>query len=346
MAKRPITRRGIRLSRPNPEKYFTVMVVFSQKTFRWSMAKRTLVRIGIALVAGTFFSMVFSAYGFWATKKLMSFSALQKETQEQSLQLKESLGQADNLEAEVSLLQKQLQDILGAIDPKEGKEQPAQTDKPNALPPSPQDPKTGTVKSSPTPPANQPNGAPGTVQAKPKDPKINAIQSRLTVSHTRALDIRKRIGPIIKLWNHTPSIPPTAGYLSSGFGLRISPFSRANESGDGLWGMHRGWDISNIEGTPIQASANGDVVNAGWMDRYGWAVIIKHSDEFTTLYAHLSRIHVKAGQKVLRGDILGDMGRSGSATGVHLHYEVRRNGQPVNPKPYMRLQRQWLHALR
>lgn len=322
------------------------MVVFSQRTFRWSMAKRTLVRLGIALGVGTLFSMVGSAYGFWATKKIMSFSALQKETQEQGLQLKDSLGQADNLEAEVSLLQKQLQDILGAIEPKGGDLPPRNGAAPSNTPPAPsKDASSGT--STPASSSASPLGkAPSTSQALPKDPKIEAIQKRLDQSQLKALGIRSSIEPIIKLWSHTPSIPPTAGYLSSGYGLRISPFSRANESGDGLWGMHHGWDISNIEGTPIQATANGEVANAGWMDRYGWTVIVRHSAEFATLYAHLSRIHVKAGQKVLRGDILGDMGRSGSATGVHLHYEVRRNGQAVNPKPYMRLQRQWLRALR
>ncbi len=81
------------------------------------------------------------------------------------------------------------------------------------------------------------------------------------------------------------------------------------------------------------------------MDRYGWGVRVRHTEEQETLYAHLNRMAVKVGQKVSRGDILGAMGRSGNATGVHLHYEVRRSGKPVNPQPYLRLQRQWLRAL-
>jgi len=82
------------------------------------------------------------------------------------------------------------------------------------------------------------------------------------------------------------------------------------------------------------------------MDRYGNGVVIAHSSHVETLYAHMSRVRVKRGQKVSRGDILGDMGRTGNATGVHLHYEVRLNGRPVNPQPYMRLQREWLKGLR
>jgi murein DD-endopeptidase MepM/ murein hydrolase activator NlpD len=81
------------------------------------------------------------------------------------------------------------------------------------------------------------------------------------------------------------------------------------------------------------------------MDRYGWGIRIRHTEDLETLYAHLDRLEVKVGRKVSRGDILGFMGRSGNATGVHLHYEVRLKGKPVNPQPYLRLQRQWLSAL-
>jgi murein DD-endopeptidase MepM/ murein hydrolase activator NlpD len=152
--------------------------------------------------------------------------------------------------------------------------------------------------------------------------------------------------PIIDRWNHTPSIPPTAGFLSSPFGIRLNPFSRRNESDDGLLGFHAGIDITNAENTPIQATADGEVEEAGWMDKYGNGVLLAHSAQLETLYAHMARVRVKTGQKVSRGDILGDMGRTGNATGVHLHYEVRLNGRPVNPMPYMRLQREWLSNLR
>ena len=81
------------------------------------------------------------------------------------------------------------------------------------------------------------------------------------------------------------------------------------------------------------------------MDRYGYGVRVRHTEERETLYGHMNHVLVKAGQKVSRGDILGTMGRSGNATGVHLHYEVRLGGKPVNPQPYLRLQGQWLKAL-
>jgi murein DD-endopeptidase MepM/ murein hydrolase activator NlpD len=176
--------------------------------------------------------------------------------------------------------------------------------------------------------------------------KLSLLREDLERTSAQAKVMRARMDPIIDRWNHTPSIPPTAGYLSSPFGIRLSPFSRRNETDEGLLGFHAGIDITNVENTPIQATADGEVVEAGWMDRYGNGVLLGHSQQLQTLYAHMARVRVKTGQKVTRGDILGDMGRTGNATGVHLHYEVRLNGRPVNPMPYMRLQREWLSSLR
>lgn len=315
MAKKPLARRGLRLSRPDSERFFTVMLVFSHRTFRWSLARRTMLYMVASVGIFWTVAMVGSAYGFWATKKIMSFTQLQRETYTQQNQLRESLEQAQALDGEVQTLRKSMSDLLKAINPK-GSD-------------------TGLV-----PPAN----ADGKGSASPE--KLSQLREDLERTGAEAKLIRAKMVPIIERWNHTPSIPPTAGYLSSSFGLRLSPFSRVNEKGEGLLGYHSGFDITNAEGTPIQATADGEVVEAGWMDRYGNGVVLSHSDRLETLYAHMSRVKVKVGQKVTRGDILGDMGRTGNATGVHLHYEVRLNGRPVNPQPYMRLQREWLSSLR
>jgi murein DD-endopeptidase MepM/ murein hydrolase activator NlpD len=317
MTRPPKNRRGLRLSRPDQEEFFTVMVVFSHRTFRWSMARKVLIRVSGIILGVWAVAMIGSAYGFWATKKIMSFSHLQRETAEQERQLRESLNQAQGLDGEITILRKQVTDLLTLLNPKA---------------PSPNLPSV--------PPKDE--GSKPT----PESDKISKLKEDLDRSITQAKLIRARMDPLVHRWNHTPSIPPTAGYLSSSFGIRISPFSRANEAGDGLLGYHSGFDITNVEGTPIQATADGEVESAGWMDRYGWGVLIRHSGELETLYAHLSRVDVKQGQKVQRGDILGAMGRSGNATGVHLHYEVRRNGRPVNPQPYLRLQREWLSSIR
>ena len=307
-------RRGVRLSRPDSARFFTIMLVFSHRTFRWSLARKTIlwtlgITVGIWALA-----MIGSAYGFWATKKIMSFSQLQEDTTNQQKQLRETLNRAQGLEEEIHTLRRQVTELRRLIDP------------------------NSTTPVLPPPPG-------GTT---PNLEKIGQLQNELDRTWEQTKAMHAEMDPIIERWNHTPSIPPTAGYLSSGFGIRLSPFSRSNEEDDGLLGFHSGMDISNSLNTPIQATANGTVETAGWMTGYGNAVVLRHTPELETLYGHLNTIdpQIKAGQPVSRGDILGYMGQSGRATGVHLHYEVRVNGRPANPQPYLRLQRQWLSSLK
>lgn len=316
MSKTPAIRRAQRLSRPEPGRFFTLMVVFSHRTFRWSIARKTLLWVGGVLVGIWLVATVGSGYGFWATQKLMSFTQLQKETLEQQRQLREALDQARALDEEIRTLREQTTDLLNLITPRKGPPQEAS--------PAP----------DPTPAPTKEGG------------KVSAIRSELERQGAQARLIRARMEPILARWARTPSIPPTAGYQSSGYGIRISPFSRVKDAGAGLMGWHSGIDISNELGTPIQATADGDVAAAGWWGAYGWTVVLRHGPELETLYSHLARIDVRQGQSVSRGDLLGTMGRSGNATGVHLHYEVRLRGQPVNPTPYLRLQRQWLSTFR
>lgn len=103
------------------------------------------------------------------------------------------------------------------------------------------------------------------------------------------------------------------------------------------WGrMHEGTDFAASYGTPIYATADGVVTHAGWLAGYGRLVKIQHEFGIETRYAHQSKIRVKVGQRVSRGDRIGDMGNSGRSTGTHLHYEVRVGGKPVNPMTYIK----------
>ena len=130
------------------------------------------------------------------------------------------------------------------------------------------------------------------------------------------------------LYASTPSVWPVRGWVTSRFGSRISPFS-------GIQKFHEGMDIAAQTGTPVVASADGVVVKAGFGTGYGNMVEISHGYGIKTLYAHNSRLNVKAGQRVRRGDVIAYAGDSGSSTGPHLHYEVRLNGLPVNPGKYL-----------
>jgi len=99
---------------------------------------------------------------------------------------------------------------------------------------------------------------------------------------------------------------------------------------------HKGLDIANKTGTPLYASESGTVERSGWNSGYGYNVVINHGGGLKTLYAHASKLHVKAGEKVSRGDIIADMGSTGWSTGPHIHYEVIVNGVKQNPLNYIK----------
>jgi murein DD-endopeptidase MepM/ murein hydrolase activator NlpD len=105
----------------------------------------------------------------------------------------------------------------------------------------------------------------------------------------------------------------------------------------GYWsgGVHTGLDFAGRSGTPITAAASGRVVSAGWEGAYGNRVVIDHGNGYRTTYNHLSGIQVRVGQQVQTGDRLGGMGATGNSTGNHLHFEVERDGQFVNPESWL-----------
>ncbi len=116
---------------------------------------------------------------------------------------------------------------------------------------------------------------------------------------------------------------------TSGFGYRRDP------KGGGTR-MHEGTDMAGAYGTAILATADGTVTFAGWHAGYGRHIKVQHSNGIMTTYSHLSQIRVDVGQRVSRGERIGDMGNSGRSTGTHLHYEVRINGTPVNPMTFIK----------
>jgi murein DD-endopeptidase MepM/ murein hydrolase activator NlpD len=127
---------------------------------------------------------------------------------------------------------------------------------------------------------------------------------------------------------HTPAIRPTAGWVTSGFGYRHSPFTGKRE-------FHKGLDIANHKGTKILAAADGIVTFVGARGLFGNLMIINHGHGITTRYAHLEKTLFKKGDRVSRGKTIALMGNTGRSTGAHLHYEVRLNGVPVNPSNYI-----------
>lgn len=126
----------------------------------------------------------------------------------------------------------------------------------------------------------------------------------------------------------TPDIWPVRGEISSTFGFRQSPGGIGST-------YHEGIDIAGDYGTPIEATAAGTVTQAGWVSGYGYLVEVRHDSGIVTRYGHNSAIVVSVGQHVSQGDIVALMGSTGNSTGPHCHYEVRINGESVNPSYFL-----------
>lgn len=134
-----------------------------------------------------------------------------------------------------------------------------------------------------------------------------------------------------EILNSTPSIFPTKGWVTSHFGYRNETFYADHDLR-----FHKGMDIAAEWGSPVFASASGQVVYSGYDDTgYGKVVIIDHGYNIKTVYAHMSEIKAQKGEYVKRGRVIGQVGNTGKSTGPHLHYEIQISGVPVNPANYI-----------
>jgi murein DD-endopeptidase MepM/ murein hydrolase activator NlpD len=132
--------------------------------------------------------------------------------------------------------------------------------------------------------------------------------------------------------SYTPLGFPFPGRITSGFGHRENPFGGTDVE------THKGLDIKGPYGAPVKAMAKGVVEFAGTRGGFGNCIILKHGNGFETLYGHLSKILVQADQKIDIGEQIGNIGSTGRSTGPHLHYEVHRNGQQINPQSFLTLE--------
>jgi murein DD-endopeptidase MepM/ murein hydrolase activator NlpD len=146
---------------------------------------------------------------------------------------------------------------------------------------------------------------------------LEGLQDRLNVL---ARNVERRNA----LANATPSMWPAYGWLSSGMGTRRDPVTGGID-------FHSGLDIAGERGQPVYATASGTVREMGYQGAYGNLIVIDHGFGLETRYGHLLKFLVKPGARVQRGDIIGQVGATGRATGYHLHYEVTANGRLINP---------------
>ncbi len=131
-----------------------------------------------------------------------------------------------------------------------------------------------------------------------------------------------------ELAKRVPNIVPCVGEMTSGFGSRLHPVY-------GIGRQHNGCDFTTDYGTAIRATATGKVIHADWLGGYGLTVEIDHGQGLKTLYAHCESIKVKKGQSVRKGQVIAAVGTTGLSSGPHCHYEVHKDGKPVNPLAYL-----------
>ena len=163
------------------------------------------------------------------------------------------------------------------------------------------------------------------LEAKREEGSVDSLRTRLD-------DLDKELALLdakTKRFRSTPTIWPLNGRIGSHFGNRLDPFT-----GDA--DVHLGIDIVAEKGTPVKATADGIVRIAQRWSEYGNLVVLEHPNGFTTRYGHLSAFQVSQGDRVHTNDVIGYVGMTGRATAPHLHYEVRLNDKPVNPRPYLR----------
>lgn len=160
------------------------------------------------------------------------------------------------------------------------------------------------------------------------DTKIAAVAEASKIQELNLYDLDALMTNQAVRLASTPSIWPTKGWVTSGFGPRIDPFTGQRK-------MHEGLDIATRHGNPVVAPADGIVISVGARGDYGNVVAIDHGYGIVTRYGHLSSIDVEVGQLVGRGMLIGRVGSTGRSTGPHLHYEVHVAGIPVSPSRYI-----------
>ncbi len=158
---------------------------------------------------------------------------------------------------------------------------------------------------------------------------INKVGSKVNLEKNNYSDLEEALKYNNKLYDAIPAIKPTNGAFGDKFGMRLHPILKINR-------MHNGIDIITRVGTEVYAPGAGKVIFTGRRDGYGRTIEIDHGFGYKTLFAHLSKVLVKKGQLIKRGDLIALSGKSGNlTTGPHLHYEIRHNGIALNPRNFM-----------
>jgi murein DD-endopeptidase MepM/ murein hydrolase activator NlpD len=299
------------------DKEYVNILVFGHKTsktrhlkIRRKTFKVVLYLFGFALLSTTFF---FCDY-IQVKKKVFELNRLRQETQAQKSQLHFFSSKIEDLEKQLSILKDFDKKIRIIANLERGEESTALMGMGG---PSPSDIRE-KMKAE--------KDDKGLIQQMKMD--VERLQSEAVSREESLSELEKLLATKKDMLTHTPSIWPVLGWVTSAFGFRSNPFT-------GLTQMHEGLDISNRVGTVVSAPADGIISDIGSDLALGRILVISHGFGMTSRFGHLSKVLVKVGQKVKRGDKIAEVGMTGRTTGPHLHYEVRLNGIPVNPMRFI-----------
>ncbi len=308
-----------------PNRYFTLMVVPDRdsRTRRYRIATRWLVQAAVALgvllvLAGVAVAHYASIVGKTGENKLLR--AENAQLREQLKLVSEKVAHIDETLDRVERFDQKLRAITALNDPERNL----------AIGPlEPGESRDAKVSSSPAAVSIAAvAGFGGPAPGEELEGKLDALVEEAQRNERSLSELHRYFEDQKSLLASTPSIWPARGWVTSDFGTRLDPYTADRV-------MHKGLDIANSVGAPVVAPSDGVVVFAGTEGGYGKVIVIDHGYGVKTRYAHLAELVVKLGEKVKRGQRIAAIGNTGRSTGPHLHYEVRVNGIPENPRKFI-----------
>ena len=312
-SRQPVERADSSLS----HKYLTILVFTegSPKTRKWRIPHRALVRIAVVLGFLLIGGVAGSAHYYQVVGAAAASQSLRDENQQ--------------LRSDLTRTRERVEHITSALDRLEryGHKLRAIT----LMPDSDRHLAVGPVSATEVEDADSPSA--WVMQNDLSEPQtlsseLEVLSTGVARQEASLQELQAYFEDQKSLLASTPSIWPTHGYVTSDFGGRDDPFSSGRQ-------LHHALDIATTYGAPVIAPADGLVIFSGVESGYGNVIVISHGQSLCTRYAHLSVIQVKLGDRVKRGDRIGAVGSTGLSTGPHLHYEVRINGIPENPRKFI-----------
>ena len=306
------------MSKPDHEFHIVVFPGATSHPRRFSIRRRT---VKILLIAGLLAAVVealFLVQYVTRSGEIWELEALRSETVQHRQQASALSSSLEDLRKQLSTMREvntRIRMMLGLDPPK--------------VPPSP----LGLGGKEESNASMQPGGMGGeresllSVTAQLQQ-KLTWLKDEASIQEQYLHELKGIVGDRKAQWASTPSIWPVRGWVSSGFGRRVSPFTGKDT-------IHGGLDISAPMRTPVIAPATGMVTFAGNEAGLGNTVALLHGYGMRTIYGHMDKLKVKMGQPVRRGDVLGWVGNTGLSTGPHLHYEIEVSGTAVDPLKYI-----------